>query len=88
MNQFTGQLQPGGGYVTLVHLVFPTKQPPNGDDWRIACMPNMTEFYQTASHPNYQHTPDPRAVTCPQCKQTAVFAARGALVGMVVGRTG
>ena len=41
--------------------------------WRIACMPNMTEFHRTDYHPNYDRTNDVRAVTCQSCKKTPVF---------------
>ena len=41
--------------------------------WRIACMPNMTEFHQTMYHPNYQRTDDYRAVTCPACKKSEAY---------------
>lgn len=36
-------------------------------DWRIACMPDVREFHQTAEHPVYHRTDDARAVNCPDC---------------------
>lgn len=66
------QIGPTGQQTTLVHFVY------GGDttgDWRIACMPNMTEFHATEHHPNYLRTNDPRGVSCPACKKTP--ACRG-----------
>lgn len=65
------QIGADGKVTTLVHFTYlPTE---NGDDWRIACMPNMTEFGCTQHHPNYQRTNDVRATTCPWCKEAAIF---------------
>lgn len=41
--------------------------------WRIACMPNMTEFHKTKHHPAYLRTNDTRAANCPACKNSSVF---------------
>ena len=62
------QLLPDGQVVTLIHLVVLTEA-----GWRIACMPNMTEFHSTSYHPNYQRTDEVRAVTCPTCKKTEAY---------------
>ena len=77
------QVLSSGGTITLVHFMHETLVPPGESNpegpaisgWRIACMPNMTEFHQTPYHPNYQRTNEARAVTCPACKKTAVFVA-------------
>ena len=66
------QILPTGRNITLIHFVFPVSdQSPT--EWRIACMPKMTEFHLTPFHPNYQRTDDPRAVTCPACKKTDMY---------------
>jgi len=68
-----------GETVTLVHFVHELVLPPLESEgppvpqWRIACMPNMTEFHLTPYHPNYQRTDDARAVTCPACKKSKAF---------------
>lgn len=76
-----------GNAITLVHLVSEVLTPPLDEEpegpptrgWRIACMPRMEELHQTAYHPNYQRTDDPRAVSCPACKESLAFKtlARG-----------
>ena len=68
MEQFNASGQP----VTLIHLAYPI----SATEWRIACMPGMTEFHQTPHHPNYQRTNDTRAITCPGCKATAVYKSK------------
>jgi hypothetical protein len=60
------QLLPSGQQITVVHFA-------SGDPERIACMPNMTEFGQTMYHPSYMRSNDPRAVTCPACKRSAIL---------------
>lgn len=73
------QITVGGGFVTLIHFMSevsaipPTEDGPQTLQWRIACMPNMTEFHATPYHPNYQRSNDVRAVTCPACKKTQAF---------------
>ena len=61
-----------GRTLTLIHFVYALTDasPP---EYRIACMPNMTEFHLTPFHPNYQRTNGPQAVTCPACKKTDVY---------------
>jgi SAM-dependent methyltransferase len=63
------QIQPDGQSITLVHFAYR-----HGAELRIACMPGMREFHQTAYHPNYQMTDAAVATTCPGCKKTAEFA--------------
>jgi hypothetical protein len=46
---------------------------PGTNRWRIACMPNMTEFGATIQRANYQMTNEVRAVTCEACKRTSAF---------------
>lgn len=66
------QIDATGQKITLIHYVFQV------DPERIACMPNMVEFGETAHHPNYQRTNSKIAVTCPACKATAQYRqARG-----------
>ena len=65
------QVTASGKTITLVHFVSYTTDGMPG--WRIACMPNMTEFHATPYHPNYQRTDDVRAVSCPACKAAPVF---------------
>lgn len=60
-----------GGGPTVIHLTYR----PNGLDeqWRIACMPEVSDFATAAHQPNYQRSNDTRAVTCARCKATDVF---------------
>lgn len=66
---------------TIIHLVCevvvpPTDGQPEGPpslQWRIACMPNMTELHATAYHPHYQRSDAVPAVTCPACKKTKAY---------------
>ena len=58
---------------TLVHL---THQPKDSAVALVACITTQTQYRMsgvTKNHPNYQLTGDPRAVTCPMCKQTEVY---------------
>lgn len=54
-----------------IHLTYK----PNGLDeiWRIACMPEITDFRTNSFQTNYVRSNDTRAVTCPRCKATAIF---------------
>jgi hypothetical protein len=61
----------GGDYT--VHLTFLPRGLDEGGVWLIACMPNITDFRTTSHHPNYLRSDDPRAVTCPACKNTTTF---------------
>lgn len=61
------QIDAQGRSITLIHYVFQTNPE------RIACMPNMTEFHQTAYHQNYQRSNSVSAITCPACKRTEVY---------------
>lgn len=63
------QVLPNGRTFTVIHLV----TQPNGEDWRIACMPNMVEFHSTPYHPHYPRTDQAQAVTCPSCKNTDAY---------------
>lgn len=77
MIQFIGS----GSTIELIHFISGVMAPPSETDlegpptkqWRIACMPNMTEFHETPYHPHYQRTDDIRAVTCPACKNSLAF---------------
>ncbi len=75
MNQITAS----GGTINIIHFMTEIAVPPLNEDgppvaqYRIVCMPNMTEFHQTPYHPNYQRTNDPRAASCPACKKTAAY---------------
>lgn len=62
------QINERGQIITLIHFTYNV----NGE-WRIACMPNMTEFHQTSYHPNYQRSNELRAVTCPACKKSPQY---------------
>lgn len=64
------QILPGGGKITLIHYTYADGL---GESYRIACMPNMTEFHETPYHPVYQRSNDVRAVTCPACMKSSVF---------------
>ena len=57
------------GGVAMIHLTYK----PDNSDWRIACMPNVTDFKTATFQPNYLRSNDTRAVTCPRCKATSVF---------------
>lgn len=61
------QIDERGKTLTLVHYVFQVNPE------RIACMPNMTEFHETPTHPNVQRTNVPGAVTCPACKESNAY---------------
>ena len=64
------QIDARGNVTTLIHFVSQTEPE------RIACMPNMAEFHETAYHPNYQRTNSVAATTCPACRSSAVYKAR------------
>lgn len=66
------QMNSSGGLITVIHYTYSQGE---GEDliWRIACMPNMTEFHETPYHPSYQRSNDVRAVTCLACKRTQLF---------------
>lgn len=89
------QLTAGGNLIEIIHFVSrvmapPTEGSPEGpptEQWRIACMPNMTEFHQTPYHPHYQRTDDVRAVSCPACMKTTVFKESKRILGEMLGRT-
>ncbi len=81
------QLLATGGTITLIHFVHPTLSRSDEQQWRIACMPNMTEFHSTPYHPNYQRTDDARAVTCPACKKAPVFKTAMTYLQEAMGRT-
>lgn len=72
----TEQLQPGGKVITLVHFLYWADGVQNTvmhrKRWHVACMPNMLD-------PRMQRTEEPRAVNCPQCKDTAEFKKAMAL---------
>lgn len=65
------QVDKHGRFITLIHFMY--RPEPLIDRWRIACMPNMTEFHETKYHPNYQRTNEPRAVTCLACHRTEAY---------------
>lgn len=73
------QILPGGQVITLIHFVSEIMAPPVGTEgapvlqWRIACMPNMTEFGTTPYHKNHMRSDDVRAVTCTACKKSIAF---------------
>lgn len=66
------QVTPSGQQITLIHFTYPLTDdsPPQ---FRIACMPNMTEFHQTDYHLAYQRSNATAAVTCPACIRTEVY---------------
>lgn len=74
------QINTGGGAIMLIHFVSEVMVPPVEEEgppvpqWRIACMPNMTEFGETMYHPPHHRSDDARAVTCPACKNTHEYA--------------
>jgi len=57
-----------GAVITLIHFTYPL-----GDEWRIACMPSMTEFHTTPYHPSYARSNDTRAVNCSACEKSVEF---------------
>lgn len=69
------QVNRNGNVVALIHYVFQTEPE------RIACMPNMTEFHETAYHPNYQRTSAAAAVTCPACKRSDAYRRLSQVAG-------
>lgn len=78
------QLRPDGVTITLIHYTYAAGL---GEDYRIACMPNMVEFHQTMYHPNYQRTNDVRAVTCPACIKSAAYKEGQRALTEALGRT-
>lgn len=84
-------LEDGSGLV-LIHFMFQSpagmirlKGIPLGasgeETWKLACVPNMTEMAQAHNRPLPMHrTDDPRAVTCPQCRETQEFREKMAQV--------
>lgn len=58
--------------ITPIHFVH-IGETSSANDWRIACMPGMTEFHATAHHTNYPRSDDVRAVTCPACKKSNAY---------------
>lgn len=62
----------GGNYV--IHLTYKPNGMDEGGEFVIACMPNTLDFKTSAHQPNFLRSNDTRAVTCPQCKKTAIFA--------------
>lgn len=73
------QINAHGGMVTIIHFVSEVMVPPTSEEgppvpqWRIACMPNMTEFGETMYHKSYHRTDDVRGVTCPTCKKSDAY---------------
>lgn len=61
------QIDRFGNAITIIHFVFQTEPE------KIACMPNMVEFHETAYHKNYQRTNSPMAVTCPSCRRSVEY---------------
>lgn len=41
--------------------------------WAIACAPNLVHKHATMERGAWQRTNDPRAVTCPTCKETEIY---------------
>lgn len=66
------QVTPSGRSFVLIHFAYPTSDasPP---EFRVACMPNMTEFHSTPYHQQVARTNAHQAVTCPACKRTDVY---------------
>ena len=73
-----------GTEVTLIHLVFLSPvgliegagKPLSslGESWKIACMPNLLEMSQQQNRAApFMRSDDPRAVTCPNCKQSEQY---------------
>ncbi len=64
---------------TIIHFVSEVTLPPINEEgpptpqWRIVCMPNMTDFGETAYHPPYRRSDDTRAVTCMSCRKSQLF---------------
>ncbi len=61
------------GGVPVIHLTY-RHTAGLGEQWRIACMPEVTDFATSAHQPNYLRSNDTRAVTCAECAKTDVFA--------------
>lgn len=60
------------GGVSIVHLAYKSNDS-EPIDWRIACMPHVTNFATAAHHHNYLRSDATPAVTCAACKATAIF---------------
>lgn len=71
------QINQFGQVVTLIHLAIVVQ----GDKRRLACMPGLAELHETTGHPSMQRSDDPRAVTCPACKRSALFVEATARYG-------
>jgi hypothetical protein len=74
MGKSVGQISSTGAIISLTHFTYSAGTLPSGaQDWRIACMPNMTEFHETEYHKSYARSDDTRAVNCPMCMRTQFF---------------
>lgn len=62
-----------GGGPTIVHLTYNMDEGSDTPEWRIACMPHVTDFATAAHHHNYLRSNDTRATNCQACAATAVF---------------
>lgn len=62
------------GGTHTIHLTYRPTGLDEGAEWKIACMPEVTDFKTTAFHPNYLRSNDTRAVTCQACKATKIFS--------------
>lgn len=63
------QILPSGSMITVIHFTYKV-----GNDYRLACMPNMTNLHVTVGgRPAYQRTNEKAAVTCPGCRKTHAY---------------
>jgi hypothetical protein len=85
MSLLQTMLKEDGTEMVLIHFVYRSPAGlayssgavlnPQADwTWKLACSPNLTEMHAQASRPfPYHRSDDPRAVTCPACKDTEAF---------------
>ena len=79
-------LLPDGTEIHLIHFIY--LSPPGvvaavgrrltgaADTWKIACVPNMTQFSASGDRASpWRRSEDVRAVTCPLCSRTEFFVA-------------
>lgn len=62
------QVGPHGQRINIVHFTHKI-----GEEWRIACMPGMTELHSTPHHPHYPRSDDPRVANCLACQKSEAY---------------
>jgi hypothetical protein len=88
-----------GSALLLIHFVYQAPPgvmrqqgvrlgPPAPDQWRVACTPRLPEADMSTGPKRqevWHRSDDPRAVTCPLCKETEEFKRRMAFLDSMIG---